>query len=196
MPPFCLPEFGPPGCLDTPLPFQYIINTNGEPLTNSTTRWVIPIYIIIALFFLFLVVFLAYYFMKAGIGFDLDFRTSTKLPQKLPQGLGEEMRIHPRADINWPVSLETSDGTIVAELRNISLGGAFICCQKPLPMGQVFCMSMLGPDNTPMTATAVVVWSNANLPNEKVIYRGMGVRFINMSERHIELMRQILQKNS
>ena len=156
----------------------------------------IPIYIIIALFFLFLVVFLAYYFMKAEIGFDLDFRTSTKVPQKLPQALGEGMRIHPRANVNWPVSLETSDGTIVAELRDISLGGAFICCQKPLPVGQVFCMSMLGPNNTLMTATAVVIWSNANLPNEKVIYRGMGVRFINMSDRHIELVRQMLQKSN
>jgi c-di-GMP-binding flagellar brake protein YcgR len=84
----------------------------------------------------------------------------------------------------------------VAELRNISLGGAFICCEKPFPTGQVFYLTMLGPDNTPLTATAVVVWSNANLPDEKVIYRGMGVRFINMSDRHLEVVRQVFQKTN
>ncbi len=163
-----------------------------EALTNSTTEWVIPIYIIVTLFFVFVIVFLAYYFLKRGTGFDLDFRTSTKLPQ----ALGEQKRIHPRADVNWPVSFETSDGTVVAELKNISLGGAFICCEKPLPIGEVFSLTMPGPDNTPITATAVVVWSNANVPDEKVINRGMGVRFIKMSDRHIQHVRQIFQKSN
>jgi uncharacterized protein (TIGR02266 family) len=91
--------------------------------------------------------------------------------------------------------METSDGTIEAEIKNISLGGAFICSKKPLPIGEVFRLTMMGPDNEPVIATAQVVWSNVNVPDEKVINRGMGVRFIKMSERHIRLVRQLFQEN-
>jgi hypothetical protein len=54
-------------------------------------------------------------------------------------------------------------------------------------------MTMIGPDNEPVIATAQVVWSNVNVPEEKVINLGMGVRFIKMSDRHIQLVKQIFQ---
>ena len=145
------------------------------------------------LFFLaFLVVWIVNYFWKTRSRSDLDSLTSAKLRQNA----GEEKRQHPRVDINWPVSIETSYGTIAAEVKNISLGGAFICCKKPLQLRKVFRMTMIGPENEPVIATAQVAWSNANVPEEKVINRGMGVRFINMSDRHIELVRQISQGSS
>ena len=89
--------------------------------------------------------------------------------------------------------METSEGVIGAEVRNISLGGAFICCKRPLPMGEVFRLTLMGADKDPLTAIAKVVWSNVNVPNEKVINRGMGVRFIKMSDRHIQLVRQLFR---
>jgi c-di-GMP-binding flagellar brake protein YcgR len=123
---------------------------------------------------------------------DLDSLASAKLRQNA----AEEKRQHPRVDINWPVSIETAYGTIEAEVRNISLGGAFICCKKPLQLRKVFRMTMIGPENEPLIATAQVAWSNANMPEEKVVNRGMGVRFIKMSDRHIELVKQISQGSS
>ena len=78
-------------------------------------------------------------------------------------------------------------------VKNMSLGGAFICCEKPLPLGEVFRLTLMGPDKESLTATAAVVWSNANIPT--VINRGMGVRFIKMSDRHIQLVRQLFQEN-
>ena len=74
------------------------------------------------------------------------------------------------------------------------MGGAFICCKKPLPVGAMFDVTMVGPDNEPVIATAKVVWSNSNVPDDKVINRGMGVRFIKMSDRHIQLVRQVCQE--
>ena len=139
----------------------------------------------------FVLVLAVYYFLKAHTGSDLDYRTSVKSPQKV----GEEKRQHPRADINWSVSMETPDGTIEAEVKNISLGGAFICCKKPLSLGEVFRLTMIVPDNEPVIANAEVVWSNVNVPDEKVINRGMGVRFIKMSDRHIQLVRQIFKES-
>ncbi len=143
----------------------------------------------IVFFLAFLVVWIVNYFWKTSNRSDLDSLASAKLRQNA----GEEKRQHPRVDINWPVSIETPYGTIAAEVKNISLGGAFICCKKPLQLRKVFRMTMIGPENEPLIATAQVAWSNANVPEEKVINRGMGVRFINMSDRHIELVKQISQ---
>ena len=137
----------------------------------------------------FLIVWIVNYFWKMSNRSDLDSLTTAKLRQNG----GEEKRKHPRVDINWPVSIETAYGTIAGEVKNISLGGAFICCKKPLQLRKVFRMTMIGPENEPLIATAQVAWSNANMPEENVINRGMGVRFINMSDRHIQLVRQISQ---
>jgi hypothetical protein len=146
----------------------------------------------IVFFLAFLVIWIVKYFWKMSNRSDLDSLASAKLRQNAT----EEKRQHPRVDINWPVSIETAYGTIEAEVKNISLGGAFICCKKPLQLRKVFRMTMIGPENEPVIATAQVAWSNANMPEEKVINRGMGVRFIKMSDRHIELVKQISQGSS
>jgi len=143
----------------------------------------------IAFFSAILLVWIVWYFWKMSDRSDRDSLTSATLRQNV----GEEKRKHPRADVNWPVSIETAYGIIAAEVRNISLGGAFICCKKPLEMLKVFRMTMIGPENEPVLATAQVAWSNANMPEEMVINRGMGVRFIDMSDRHIQLVRQLFQ---
>jgi Tfp pilus assembly protein PilZ len=150
---------------------------------------VIFIYGAIAFFLAFFVIWMVSYFWKKSTPSDRD----SLISAKLSRNLGEEKREHPRTDVNWPVSIETAYETIAAEVKNISLGGAFICCKKPLQLRKVFRMTMIGPENEPMTVSAQVAWSNANMPEDKVINRGMGVRFINMSDRHIQLLRQVCQ---
>ena len=139
----------------------------------------------------FVLVLVVYYFWKFHNRSDADYLPSGKFHQKV----GEEKREHPRANINWPVSMETVSGTIDAEVKNISISGAFICCKNPLPLKEVFNLTMIGPDNEPVKATAQVVWSNTNVPEDKVINRGMGIRFIKMSDRHIQLVKQIFQES-
>jgi Tfp pilus assembly protein PilZ len=139
----------------------------------------------------FLIIWTVSYFWKMSNRSDVDSLTTGKLRQNG----GAEKRQHPRFDVNWPVSIETIYGTITAEVKNISLGGAFICCKKPLQLRKIFRMTMIGPENEPLLVTAQVAWSNANMPEEKVVNRGMGVRFINMSERHLQLVKQICQES-
>jgi uncharacterized protein (TIGR02266 family) len=146
---------------------------------------------VIIIFGGFVLIWVVYYFLKMRDRSDISTRPSVELSQKG----GADKRQHPRMDINWSVSMETRDGRIDGEIKNISLGGAFICCKKPLPVGQVFPLTMIGPNNEPVAAMAEVAWSNVNVPDEKVINRGMGVRFIKMSERHIQLVRQVLKEN-
>ena len=139
----------------------------------------------------FLVVWLVYHFWKVHNDSSLDRPASAKAAQNA----GKENREHTRVDIHWPASMETPDGTIKAEVKNISGGGAFICGEKPLPIGEMFRLTMMGPDKEPVIATAKVAWSNVNVPEDKVINRGMGVRFIKMSDRHIRLVRQLFQES-
>lgn len=136
-------------------------------------------------------VFMVYYFWKVRNDSERDYPASATLPRNVEK----ESRNHTRADIRWQVSMETPDGTIAADAKNISLSGAFICCAKPLPLGEVFLLTVTGPDNEPFTATAKVVWSNVNVPEEKVVNRGMGVRFIKMSDRHLRWVRHMLQES-
>jgi hypothetical protein len=150
----------------------------------------ILIYGVIVCFLGVAVVFLVYYFWRVHNRSDLDSHTS----MKFPRNVGEEKRQHPRADIDWSAWMESADGIIELKVRNISLGGAFLCCKNPLPLGKFFNLTMMGPDNDPLKATAQVVWSNANVPDEKVINRGMGVRFAKMSDKHIRLVRQIFRE--
>ncbi len=135
-------------------------------------------------------IWIIYYFWKRVNPSGHEYHTSSNLLQNSQK----ERHKHPRVDANWHVSMQTSDGTISGEVKNISLGGAFICCKKPLPPGQVFRLTIIGPDKEPVTATAEAVWSNVNVPKEKVIHRGMGVRFIKMTENFIHLVRQIVPR--
>ena len=182
-------------------PPSILTTAKGELLSNSIAQWVsgmnistilrtLSFWLLIACCFAVVLIVLLYYFLKGRNHSGFDYGTS----MKLPRGIGEEKRQHPRADINWAVSMETSEGRIEAQVKNISLGGAFICCKKPLSIGEVFPLTMFGPDNEPVVATAKVVWSNVNVPEDKVINRGMGVRFIKMSDRHIQLVKQIFQE--
>jgi uncharacterized protein (TIGR02266 family) len=115
------------------------------------------------------------------------------VPIRAPSTLGKERREHPRAKTTWPVEMETSQGTITAETKDISIGGAFITCPKPLPIKEVFRLTMNVPDGEPISAVAEVVWSNSNVPDDKVIHRGMGIRFIQISDEHIQFIKQIFE---
>ena len=75
-------------------------------------------YIIFPLFLAFILFFLVYYFLKARISSDVDSHVSVNLPKTVKV----ERRQHPRTDVNWPVTMETSDGTLETNVTNISLG--------------------------------------------------------------------------
>ena len=89
----------------------------------------------------------------------------------------EEKRQDPRIGIVWPVSLETSQGEVKAKIKDLSLGGAFIACRDPLSLKEQFNLTINLPDQKPLTLVSEVVWSNSNVPDDKIIIRGMGIRF-------------------
>lgn len=91
---------------------------------------------------------------------------------------GQEKRHHPRADVAFPVALKTARGDFEAALKDISVGGAFVICQNPLPLNQKFQIDIDLKDKNTLLLNAEVVWSNINVPDDKIVNRGMGIRFI------------------
>ena len=69
------------------------------------------------------------------------------------------------------------------QLKDISLGGAFVVCPEPLALNDKFKISIRIPDREPLALNAEVVWSNRNMPGDKVVNRGMGIRFIENTEK-------------
>ncbi|UCG11518.1 MAG: PilZ domain-containing protein [Deltaproteobacteria bacterium] len=110
--------------------------------------------------------------------------------------IGKERRRHPRAEVEWPVTVRSSEGIMFGEVTNVSLGGAFIRCEKPLRVNQMLEMALyvdsLGQS---IKATAEVVWSNIYGPDDDITPRGMGVRFTKISPRDRRLILTIVSKD-
>lgn len=95
----------------------------------------------------------------------------------------EEKRKHPRVLVSWPARMEIPQESLKAQLKDISLGGAFVVCSDPLPLAERFRIFIEPPEQTPLELNAEVVWSNANVPEDKIINRGMGIRFVDNSDK-------------
>jgi hypothetical protein len=101
----------------------------------------------------------------------------------------QEKRQHPRFELSWPAFLDGSEQRQEVQLKDISLGGAFVICREPLALQEQFQVTFVLPDHGSLQLNAEVVWSNVNMPSDKVVNRGMGIRFIKNDEKQ----RQILQ---
>jgi hypothetical protein len=100
----------------------------------------------------------------------------------------EEKRRQTRKDVSWQASMETSQGTIPIQLKNISHSGAFVVCPEPRGLNEKFRMTIDVPNQDPFPLQAEVVWSNVNVPDDKVVHRGMGIRFVeNTTEERTQL---------
>ena len=97
--------------------------------------------------------------------------------------LKDEQRIAPRAKIQWPVIVQKSTGVIEGVTLNISSTGVFIGCRRPLRLNEVFDMVITAPDQD-IGVKAEVVWSNKYGPDDDITPRGMGVRFLDISEEN------------
>jgi c-di-GMP-binding flagellar brake protein YcgR len=106
----------------------------------------------------------------------------------LTESYWEEKRDHVRIGIVWPVSFETSNGSIQGKTKDISLNGAFIVCPSPLPLKEIFSLNLSLPGQESLSLKSEVIWSNANVPEERIITRGMGIRFLNLPEQDRKML--------
>ena len=105
----------------------------------------------------------------------------------------KESRKHPRAKVVWPIIMENSRNIISGETQDISAGGAYIRCRKPLKPVEVsmyVSVSLLSPR---IRAMAEVVRSDLLGSANGVECYGIGVRFIAISDGARELISLELQ---
>lgn len=105
----------------------------------------------------------------------------------------KQARICPRAELKWPVSAQISGGLMHGETKDISPAGAFIRCRKPLKLHEVFDMVINAPEK-PLNVKAEVIWSNIYGYDDEITPRGMGVRFVKISDEDQKLIAQELNQ--
>jgi Tfp pilus assembly protein PilZ len=123
-----------------------------------------------------------FWFFHTFIKRKLGAEQTVQLVNKSRQLNGKEMRRHPRMEVAWPAAMEIRHGSIKVRLKDISLGGAFVICRESIPLKEKFRLYVEAPDEETFALNAEVVWSNMNVPEEKIIHRGMGIRFIQNTE--------------
>jgi len=90
----------------------------------------------------------------------------------------EERRKFIRHNLECPVTVVISQGTISGQASNLSGDGALICCQQPLTPRECMDLTIKFPDGFSLEVPSEVVWSyKINAGDEKSLYK-MGVRFL------------------
>ncbi len=109
--------------------------------------------------------------------------------------MGKERRRFPRLAVTWPVTMLTSQGPIEGEVKNISLGGAFISCREQPDANEAFRMVIKIPDHRQfIRATARIARSDIYDPDDKNGLTGIGVRFIEISDDDLQYIREVMAK--
>ena len=93
-----------------------------------------------------------------------------------------EARKQPRSKGSWPVVIITDRGALIAETRNISPLGAFIFCDRPLPVEEKIRVLIMFPNQRYLDILAEVSWSYPYGSYKDDPPCGMGVRFTEISK--------------
>ena len=124
-----------------------------------------------------------FWFFHTFIKRKLASEQSVQLPNSSKTFNGEELRRHPRMKVSWPAAMEIRHGSIKVRLKDISLGGAFVICTESIALNEQFRLYIEVPEEDTFALNAEVVWSNMNVPEEKVIHRGMGIKFVKNTDK-------------
>ena len=140
----------------------------------------------------FFLIFFAVYFFRPK-------KDDKIIPVSLERKLidPEEISLPHRAEPNWPATIETSSGkTAEANIASITHGSGFMASTMKLAIGEKFQLTIHLPDRSPLKLRAEVTWSNMHLPAEKVMKRGMGIRFIEAGEDAICLISDTITQHA
>lgn len=103
-----------------------------------------------------------------------------------------EKRKAPRINVNWPITIITSQGMIEGESRNITPSGVFIHCKKKLPEDEVYQLILKLPNGKQIVVRGQMMWSNLNGREDTGALVDMGFSFIKMSEQDQKVLRTVI----
>ena len=102
--------------------------------------------------------------------------------------INTERRRHARVEIRWPVTIKTAQEVVEARLRNLGAGGAYIHCDKTAKPGETIALTIRPPGSSPLEISAEVIWAG------KVLALGMGVRFVEISEKDHQFISKLVSE--
>jgi len=103
-----------------------------------------------------------------------------------------ERRVASRINVNWPITIITSQGTIEGESRNITPNGVFIHCKTKLPENEVCQIIIKLPNGKQIIVKGQMMWSNLNGREDMGALVDMGFSFIKMSNKDQEALRTVI----
>lgn len=98
-----------------------------------------------------------------------------------------------RAQVKWPVTMDTGEGSADGVITNINNNGAFIRCRRPLRLTETCKLTIESSDRQIQDVLAEVVWTNIYGPDDDLSPRGMGVRFTGLPETEQRLLRKLIR---
>lgn len=99
-----------------------------------------------------------------------------------------ERRQNIRARKSWPVTVETTHGSIEGETVNISPAGGYIQCPLTPDPGDMVALTISPNDHPPMKIKAEVIWVATAPPF------GMGVIFEEISNADRSYLSEVVQR--
>ena len=107
--------------------------------------------------------------------------------------MGIERRQHPRILVNWPAVVETPQGSVKGETKDISVDGVFVFCTKEPEIEEDFPIHLKPSEQRTISIVGAKIWSGTfNIDNREVF--GMGIQFVQISPEDREYIAALVEK--
>lgn len=104
----------------------------------------------------------------------------------------KEKRRSKRSNVRWPVAVESEQGTIQGETRNISLSGIYVRCDEPLRVNEDFRMAIIPPNRQAIGLTGKVVWADMYGIDQDENAFGIGICLVEIAKEDKEFLQNAM----
>jgi len=115
-------------------------------------------------------------------GAAAELRLAASQPQQPPD----------RIKLECPALIEKSQGVMKVGIKEIGFNGAFVSSPRPYPIGATFQIKIFAAKEKPLLLRAEVIWNNMNVPADRIVTRGMKVRFLGLSQNERQILQQLV----
>ncbi|MEE8316211.1 MAG: PilZ domain-containing protein [Syntrophobacteria bacterium] len=109
--------------------------------------------------------------------------------------MGIERRLHPRILVKWPAVVETPQGSLEGETKDVSVDGVFIFCSKEPEIGENFPIFLKPSEQRTISVVGEKIWSGSFTIDNRTVF-GMGVQFIHISPEDRNYIADLIEKSS
>jgi len=107
---------------------------------------------------------------------------------------GNNRKKYPKAGVKWYVSAHSTDRYVDGVTKEISPRQAYIRCEKPFRLNEIVDVVIDAPERY-LEFKAEVVWSNIHGYDDDITPRGMGVRFLKISEEDQKYISDLIEEH-